>query len=382
MKVSHFTILLLALITYRCSSGKAALTRGDYYEAVDSALERLQQSPNNTKALETFQEAYPRFLTYLDNRVATVKPSSEIFKWETLHNLYQSGNALYNKIQRTPAALDLINDPVFFSSEIENAKIKAAEVRYQLGNDLLEMTDKKDRQAALEAYQHFERTEFFYPGFRDVEAKKLEALERSILIVNVAPLVPPVGSLELDVIFFYNQVLEYIRDEVETEFVRFEPNNPNADHTLSLRFGTMVIGATNFAQKEMERMRDSVVVGTVKVQEEGQTVEKEVLGKVKATVKQFEKSVLSEADLEVTIIDNYNSTTISQKRFTGTFTWIDFWGYFSGDERALTEEDKRRIMKDYELPNPKPQDLFIEATRPIFYDFSYFIRSFYRDFNP
>lgn len=382
MKVPHFTLLILALIAYGCSTGKAALTRGDYYEAVDSALERLQQNPNNTKALETFQEGYPRFLIYLNNRVNTVAPSSEIFKWEILYNLYQSGNRLYNKIQRTPAALDLINDPVFFSSELENAKIKAAEVRYQLGSELLVKTDKKDRQAALEAYKHFEKTEFFYPGFRDVEAKKLEALERSILIVNVTPLVPPVGQLELDVVFFYNQVIEYMREEVESEFVRFEPNNPNADHTLTFRFEEMIIGATNFGQKEMERIRDSVVVGTVKVQEEGQTVEKEVIGKVKATVKQFEKSVYSEAVLEVIIIDNYFGSTLSQKRFPGSFTWIDYWGYFSGDERALTEEDKKRIMKDYELPNPKPQDFFIETTRPIFSDFSYFIRSFYRDFNP
>jgi hypothetical protein len=382
MRFSYFAVILLALISFRCSSGKAALTRGDYYDAVNAALERLQQNPNNTKAVETFQEAYPRFLAYLDNKVATLTPSSEIFKWETLHNLYLSGNQLYNKIQRTPAALDLVSDPVFFSSELEDAKIKAAEVRYELGTNLLAKTGKKDRQAALEAYQHFERTEFFYPGFRDVEAKLLEALERSILIVNVAPLVPPIGSLELDVVFFYNQVLEYIRDEVESEFVKFEPNHPDADHTLSLKFGEMLIGATNFAQKDIERIRDSVVVGTVKVQEEGQSVEKEVLGKVKATVKQFEKSVFSEAVLEVTVIDNYNGTTLSQKRFSGSFTWVDYWGYFSGDERALTEEDQKRIMKDYELPNPKSQDFFIEATKPIFYDFSYFIRNFYRDFNP
>ncbi len=382
MKVSHFTVLVIALIAYGCSSGKAALTRGDYYEAVNSSLERLQQNPNNTKALETFQEAYPRFLTYLNNKVNNITPSSEIFKWETLHDLYMSGNKLYNKIQKTPAALDLVSNPVYYSSELEKAKIKSAEVRYQLGSDLLSKTSKKDRQAALEAYKHFERAEFFYPQFRDVEAKKLEALERSILIINIAPLVPPVGSLELDVIFFYNQVVEYLKDEVESEFIKFEPNYPDADHTLSLRFEEMVIGATNFSQKEVERIRDSVIVGTVEVQEEGNTVEKEVFGKVKATVKRFEKSVFSEAVLEVLVIDNYSSTTLSQKRFPGSFMWVDYWGYFSGDERALTEEDKKRIMKDYELPNPKSQDFFIEATKPIFYDFSYFIRSFFRDFNP
>lgn len=382
MKVSHFTVLVIALIAYGCSSGKAALTRGDYYEAVNSSLERLQQNPNNTKALETFQEAYPRFLTYLNNKVNNITPSSEIFKWETLHDLYMSGNKLYNKIQKTPAALDLVSNPVYYSSELEKAKIKSAEVRYQLGSDLLSKTSKKDRQAALEAYKHFERAEFFYPQFRDVEAKKLEALERSILIINIAPLVPPVGSLELDVIFFYNQVVEYLKDEVESEFIKFEPNHPDADHTLSLRFEEMVIGATNFSQKEVERIRDSVIVGTVEVQEEGNTVEKEVFGKVKATVKRFEKSVFSEAVLEVLVIDNYSSTTLSQKRFPGSFMWVDYWGYFSGDERALTEEDKKRIMKDYELPNPKSQDFFIEATKPIFYDFSYFIRSFFRDFNP
>ncbi|MEY2949438.1 MAG: hypothetical protein ACO388_01075 [Saprospiraceae bacterium] len=382
MKVSLFTILVVTLIAYGCSSGKAALTRGDYYEAVNSSLERLQQNPNNTKALETFQEAYPRFLTYLNNKVNNITPSSEIFKWETLYDLYVSGNKLYNKIQKTPAALDLVSDPVYYSSELEKAKIKSAEVRYQLGSDLLSKTSKKDRQAALEAYKHFERTEFFYPGFRDVEAKKSEALERSILIVNIDPLVPPVGSLELDVIFFYNQVVAYLKDEVESEFIKFEPNNSDADHTLSLRFEKMVIGATNFGQKEVERIRDSVVVGTVKVQEEGRTVEKEVFGKVMATVKQFEKSVFSEAVLEVLVIDNYSGVTLSQKRFPGSFIWVDYWGYFKGDERALTEEDKKRIMKDYELPNPKSQDFFIEATKPIFYDFSYFIQRFFRDFNP
>ena len=106
----------------------------------------------------------------------------------------------------------------------------------------------------------------------------------------------------------------------------------------------------------------------------------DVYGSVKAEVHQFQKEISSGGLLDFKIIDGRTGTLISQRKFPGTFVWYDKWGFYNGDERALENEDKEFIKRKRESPNPPPQDLFIEFTKPIFDQVTAFVGEFYRNY--
>jgi hypothetical protein len=142
-----------------------------------------------------------------------------------------------------------------------------------------------------------------------------------------------------------------------------------ADHLLSLSFDDFVVGQTYVKERIQDVKRDSVKLG--------ETAQKRpVYGTVKARVTTFEKTISSSGLLDFRIRDFNNGRIISQEKMPGTFVWRDVWGTFNGDERALTEEE-RRICRRREIMPPPPQDLFIEFTKPIYSQLTTKIRGFY-----
>lgn len=378
---------ILILAVWGCSTGKTALEKGRYKDAVISSVDRLRQNPDNQKASETLIEAYPIFIDFSLDKISKLKVSGEVYKWEEIIEVCEDVNEAYEKIQTSPAAKKIVTNPKFLVDELEDAKIKAAEVRYSLGLEFMEKARERKRDAALLALGHFKMVSEFYPGFRDVAALSEEALDLSILWVGIEPIQIPSGRMEFDAIFFFNQILSYYKTEIENQVIKFElvpPNNiqnKEYDHTIRMFFDEIVIGQTLLVEKQIERSRDSVVVGTVKIKEEAGEVEKEVFGKVSAKVKYFEKAIDSYGVLSFQVFDNQTGFVLADKKFRGGFTWLDYWGNFNGDQRALTEEDKKYVAKDTEARTPFPQDFFIQIVRPIYRDVTLYSQSFYRPYN-
>ncbi|MDX1666308.1 MAG: hypothetical protein R3350_03720 [Saprospiraceae bacterium] len=383
MKRSIFLLLLFTLFLHSCKTGKVALEKGQYEVAVLQAVDRLRSNPDNRKARETLARAYPRFLNYQLDRIDRLKVGGDPLRWERILDSYSSLNQIYDEIQRSPAAARIITDPESFTPEYEQARIKAAEARYALAGREMERAEQGYREAAIAAYEHFSRADELMPGFRDARLKAQEARTMAVIHVLVEPIPIPSRSLELSSEFFQNQVVDYLRDRQPSPFVEFyQPAGMKAmpfdpDHVIQMAFDEFGLGQAYVVETVEQRSRDSVVVGTVEVVEEGKKVEKKAYGTVKATVHIFKKAVDSNGLLDLKILDATSGALIEQEKFAGGFTWYDYWGYFNGDERALTEEDKRRLKNRREIMPPPPQTLFIEFTEPIYRDLTRFLRNFY-----
>ena len=76
------------------------------------------------------------------------------FKWERAITLMQQVNQLSEIIRGTPAARKIIPNPKSYSSELNMAREKAAEARYNAGSKLLE---QDNRETARIAFDHFYR---------------------------------------------------------------------------------------------------------------------------------------------------------------------------------------------------------------------------------
>src|SRR6185436_18099358 len=93
-----FLVSLLFLVD-ACSSGKAALKHGDYYEAVLESVHRLRESPSNKKATTVLVQAYPLAIEYIDTGIQNGLKSDEPKKWRNAVAGYQKINFINDQIK-------------------------------------------------------------------------------------------------------------------------------------------------------------------------------------------------------------------------------------------------------------------------------------------
>src|SRR5436190_925903 len=97
-------LVLLLLILDCCSSGKAALKHGNYYEAVVESVHRLRSSPDNKKAKEVLQTGYPLAIEYIDQGIQNGIAADDPMKWRNAVKGYEQINFLNDQIKTSPGA--------------------------------------------------------------------------------------------------------------------------------------------------------------------------------------------------------------------------------------------------------------------------------------
>ena len=160
----------------------------------------------------------------------------------------------------------------------------------------------------------------------------------------------------------------YTPQEAEAE------NLPYVDQYLRIQFDDFVVGETHVLQNVETVSKDSVVVGTVTM-EDGSKMN--VYNTVKAKITTWKKELRSRGLLSFQVYDASSNALVTHQKFDGEFVWWTQWGNFNGDERALSAE-QIRICQTVEANPPGPQDLFLEFTRPIYNQLVPALDNFYR----
>lgn len=380
MKKSYRYLMLVALITalaFSCSTGKKALQKGNYSEAVFKSIERLRSNPDSKKATKALAEAYPLAVQTLEFEIEEILASNDVVKYGIATEKYKILNQMADEIRRSPAALKQFPNPKTYSSQLTATKEKAADEAYQNGRSLLE---KGSMEEARNAYYAFKTCLEYNPNYKDARRLLDVAREQGTLKVVVEQL-PVSGRYKLSADFFYDQILGSMNNSRQNEFINFmspkeAENYPQVDQILQMEFFDFQVGATKESQKEKEVFsKDSVKVGTATVN--GQKVD--VRNRVSAKLTNYTREVSSGGVLQYKVIDAYTNKVLEQKKIPGSFVWVDEWASFNGDERALTKEQLELCKKKPSDP-PSPQDLFMEFTRPIFEQTKNQLRNFYRKY--
>ena len=173
--------------------------------------------------------------------------------------------------------------------------------------------------------------------------------------------------------------MKELRQNSQNRFIRFytqdeasKESMQNPHQYLVLNFVDFSVGNIRESSNTTEMKRDSVIVGTVKV--EGKTYNS--YNTVAAKITTFRREISSGGVLSVRIIDTQSNQELQHKDFSGSYVWNTSWGSFKGDDRALTDEQKKLCSREPLIP-PGHQDLFIEFTKPIYNQTISYVRSVY-----
>ncbi len=364
-----------------CTSPQKLLEKGNYYDAVFLSVDKLKKNPNNKNAQETLKQAYPMALNNLLDKIENDKLKQPQFAYSYTAYTYEDLNRIYEKIQESPMAKEIINDPKNFYKELANIKSLAAEEQYQAGNAQL---SRGTRENAKQAYYYFQDADGFVNNYKDV-SEKLE-LSFNMALVHVMADFKPVYSkmYNLSATTFYNNLQNSLRQIEQNYFVRFysvkdakKVNLNNPDQLLKINFEDFVVGETHTTERIENMQLDSVKVGEVAL---GNGTKSDVIGTVKAEVSINHMQVVSRGVVSVNIFEN---NTVKQillnENYPGEYVWFIEWGHFNGDERAL-DKKQLEICRNKQIPPPPPQQMFLEFTKPIYDQINTQLYNFYSNY--
>lgn len=364
--------LYLSILIVGCTTGKNALQKGNYDLSVFKSIDRLKNAPKNAEALYVLPIAYDLALKEHLRKIDEAKLSSDVLRWETVLGHYQKINQLSDEVNSSPVALGLIKNPPKYIKEVEDSKYKAAEVRYALGVNQL---NENNRVSAKNAYYNFEKAQYFYPSYKDVNQKLDEAYWAAVVKVVVQPVRVNSSYYQLSNQYFQDQVAQFMKNYQNNRFVIFyseqqaNQQKVNPDQILRLNFEDFVVGQTYVKERVEKIKRDSVVIGETRTKAK-------IYGTVTATLSIFDKQVSSSGLLAMTIFDNQTQRIIRQQNIPGTYIWQDSWASYRGDDRALTNQ-QLQMTKRREIAPPPPATLFVEFTKPIYAQLVNEISNFY-----
>ncbi len=324
-------VLFFSLLLESCSSGKSALNQGDYYSAVSQAVARLRQNPDHKKSREVLKTSYQLAIDYLQTDAQNQIASNASFKWSNSVQNYDRINNLYEQIRTSPGALQVIPNPVNKYKELAEVKNKAAEETYEAG---VQAMLKNTRADARQAYFLFTEANNYAPGYRESVAMMEQSRFNATLKVVVEPYFQNYYDWNFEPVIFGVRPSQFVKFYTPREAQ--DANIPQVDQFVKVVVNTYSEGRPAIT-KRVETFKDSVKVSEKTVNNQ----KVPVFEKVTATITIYEKYITARGSITLYIKDAISNAELRNSDIVSDERWADRWATYSGDLRALTDENKK-----------------------------------------
>jgi Zn/Cd-binding protein ZinT len=349
-KIYTLFALCAVLVVAACKSASKLYDKGNYDEAVQLAVKKLQKKPDD-EMRSLLQSAYHYAVNDHEDRIRQLSDNSGELKWEWIYNEYSSLQRLYEAIHRSPEALSIIN-PVDYSAYLNTYADKAANARFDRG---MAWMDKGDKLSFRNAYNEFNAALQYRPGDLTITDRRTEAYEMAVINVVVMPMdnyrYRFSSNNDHELRNFENDLLNQLKYNTGNHFVRFyspwEANSRNiqADQFVDFRFSNFDIGRPRDEKHTREVSKEVLVKETVYRPDSVIKEYKKVFAKITTT----KRTMISEGNLQVNVRD-INGRWLWSDNTRSHHNWFTEFSSFTGDERALSETDKQLVNRQQQYP--------------------------------
>jgi hypothetical protein len=216
--------------------------------------------------------------------------------------------------------------------------------------------------SAREAYKEYCNAARFKPDNFDIRKKRDLAYDAAVTKVIIASM-QNFGGYQLTsptlIQNFQTEIIRMLSSNMNNEFIRFytewEARNKEItpDQVMELNLSRVTIGQP-MDEKNTREVSKQVVVKDI-VYKPDSVVHQ--YGTVYAKIISIKRTLISQGDLAITVRDT-RGQTIWNDHFIGQHQWQTEFATYTGDERALTDDDKTMCNKtDY---NPPAQDKIMQ----------------------
>jgi len=356
LKLYTFIFSIALLVLTGCKSAEKLYSQGRYDEAVEAAAKKLSKKPGDASLQQLIQEAYRYAVNDHESRIRDLSNGSSALRWEKIYGEYVDLQRLYNSIRGNTAVFELVQ-PTDYSSYIATYKEEAGNARFERGMQMMEQNTKKGFR---DAYAEFQKALNLKPGDLAIRQKMDEAYANAVTNVVIQPLTR-YGFQYSNYAFDYNNfnynLLRYLDNNSSGRFLDFfspseaSANRMRVDNYVDLHFNDVNIGRYR-DQRSVREVSKQIVAKEIVYSKD--SVVKEYIT-VRAKVTTTTRTMNANGLLQATVRD-YNNRYIWSDTYNGEYRWVTTFASFTGDERALSEEDKRQINRREEWP-PSNDDI-------------------------
>lgn len=351
MKLKLYSLFFLcSLFIFSCKNAEKLYNKGNYDEAVELAAKKLQKKPGDAGLIDILQNAYRFAVEDHESSVRNYANSNSDLRYENIYREYSQLQRLYEVIRKSPSVFNVVN-PTDYSSFVATYKEEAGNARFERG---LQLMDQNNKASAREAYNEFQKALALKPGDLAIKQKIEEAYANAVTNVFVRPLTRygfQYGSYNFDYQNFNYNILRYLNDNSRSQFVRYySSSNPGGqdariDNSVDMRFSDVNIG--RYRDQRGTREVSKQIVAKETVIKKDSVVKEYITVKAKITI--TTRTIQADGLLQATVRD-YNDRRIWGDTYRGDYSWTYSFATYTGDERALSDEDKKLINQREQWP--------------------------------
>ncbi|NGP76760.1 hypothetical protein G3570_08955 [Balneolaceae bacterium YR4-1] len=358
-------LLIICFVLSSCTSSRKLLEKGKYDHAIEKSVKALRKDPGDTKEFNVLKEAYQK-ANYFDNdRIAYLKNEGRSENWLEIYTLYSQLESRQNWIESLPGNLPNRFELVDYDEYLIDSKENAAEFAYQKG---IEYLDRGDKESARLAYREFEEVQYLYGDYKNVAQHMQEArfLGTSHVLFRVENnsevLLPRDFDYELRKIS-----LKDLNDQW-TNYDTYADTSLVYDYYIELNLNDIRISPERI-DKESYTETAEIQDGLKYVFDQNGNVKKDSLGNdikvpnmitVSADItesRQFKHGIISGS---LDYIDLNTDQLLKTEDISVDAIFEHFSAVYSGNEKALTEETKRKL-RSRPVPFPSDESLLLDA---------------------
>jgi hypothetical protein len=334
-------IIPLLFVFYSCRSVNKLYQHGKYDQAVFVAVKKLGKNKlkPQTKALVT--NAYTNAIAQHELRISALIQSSGIYKWESIVSEYKQAQKLSDAIMGSPEALEYVQ-PKDYSSAIQTATINAVAVRKEKGLYFMGFPDKINNQLA---YNEFSIARSLDPENSEILDLQQQSFAVAVTNIIIAP-VTETGYNRYNLFDLEKSILCKFQNDQTNRFVNYY--NAYEAVQKQVRVDQVVELTVNGIEKE----RPQNYITEKNMQKENVLIRETVIrpdsiireyGTVYAkynTHKQLQNYL---GRLNLRIKENVTGRYLVNKYIDAAYCFENEYASYTGDERALTEEQKKAV---------------------------------------
>lgn len=343
-----------------CKTASKAYDQGDYANAIDLAIKKLQKDPGDGETKALLKNAYKFALDIHEDKIRILNGSSSETRFEQIYHEYRTLQNFYTRIKGLPTLSSYIQ-PTDYSTYVETFKVKAADLYVEKGQTLMDKGTKGDYR---QAHAAFKKALAYNSGSKQIEEMMTEAYDLALVNIIVLPVEqqsPGYNYSHTSTLrSFESDLVRNLRHQNNSQYVRFytqweaESKDLLPDEILHLRLGRMDIGRPYDHTQSRSVSKEVVIKETVYKPD---SVVKQT-AKVTAQIITTRRTLVSEGALYLTSRDA-KGRILWQDILKGGHKWQVEFATYRGDERALSDSD-RSLLNQGGAQNAPDDDQIID----------------------
>ncbi len=360
-----YSLFVVLLVFAGCKSSEKLLQKGEYEEAVQIAVKRLQKNPSNDRQARILKEAYPRAVQEINDRIAYLKREGNPASWDEIYTLYLKLDNMQKQVE-TVTPLQVGGTTVYFEhknydAQIIEAKNRAAEYHYAMAKKLMSQGDKL---AYRKAYDHLMKIKKYGVYYPDLEDLIKTCIDRGTTYVLIVPVNKTIYRLPPD--FMYDLV-NFPVDRLNSLWVSYNTNDVR-DGDYDLIIYVVLKNAQISANEQKEE--NFTLKRKVKT---GYRTERDTNGNyytvpdsavVSCKVKRVVQRKVAHISGELQYFDNHTKQVVKIVPIAADHVFENVFAVWSGDKRACTD----RVLKEAKnrvVAFPNDLDMILAASETL-----------------